>query len=54
MENKKIILSSSSGGGNNEPHRIERLEKVLKMFNAEIECKSSFLKFSSLHDHKGC
>ena len=48
-------LTSSSGSGQNEPDRINRLEKVSKIYNIQIQDlnEQELAKIISLHDHKG-
>ena len=48
-------LTSSSGSGQNEPDRINRLEKVSKIYSIQIEDlnEQELPKIISLHDHKG-
>ncbi len=48
-------LTSSSGSGQNEPFRINRLEKVSKIYNIQIaDLKDQeFTEIISLSDHKG-
>ena len=48
-------LTSSSGSGQNEQVRINRLEKVLKIYNIQIEelNDQELSEIISLHDHKG-
>jgi len=50
-----ITLTSSSGSGQNEPFRINRLEKVLKIYNIQIADSNDqeLTEMVSLHDHKG-
>jgi hypothetical protein len=48
-------LTSSSGSGQNEPFRINRLEKVSKIYNIQIADSNDqeLSEILSLHDHKG-
>ncbi len=48
-------LTSSSGSGQNEPFRIERLQKVSKIYSIQVENSTDLNQneIISLHDHKG-
>ena len=48
-------LTSSSGTGQNEPFRINRLEKVSKIYNIQIADSNDqeLAEIVSLNDHKG-